>query len=492
MSSLKNQAVSGVKWLAINQIVQRVIRMIAFAILARLLEPTVFGLFAMAFILIDGFSYFKSFGVDGALIQRKEDETFETATHTAFFMLQILGVVIFLIFQLSAPMFARFLKNEEAITIMRALGVIFIINNLGRIPNALLTKKMRFSLLSVIELIAAVVNAVCAVIFAYLWKSVWSLVLAYLIKMIVTSCMTWYFERYRVKWVFDWKIAKEMLHFGKFMVGMGIVSYIAYNLDQVLISRMLGAAMLGYYVLALNITSFTQQNVLNHIGRVLFPAFAAIQDEPEIVKRGFLKTARYISIIAIPFTLGIVTVAREFTLALYGEKWLEIVPLIQVLALSQIIGPSMSGAGAVFMGCGKVKWSYNLTLARLLVKVPLVIIMGKLWGLMGIACTGLVMQFIFIPIVYVLVSKLVDFTFLDFVKQLVPSMICSAIMVAVILGVKAALAAWPQLVFFNFHELLPLIYFALFGLPAYLVSFYFIDRALVKDVFNMLFRLKKA
>lgn len=492
MSSLKNQAVSGVKWLAINQIVQRVIRIIAFSVLARMLEPSVFGLFAMAFILIDGFSYFKAFGVDGALIQRKEDETFEAAKHTAFFMLQIMGIVVFLIFQITAPYFSVMVKNTEALTIMRALGVIFIINNLGRIPNALLTKKMRFYLLSVIELVAAVVNAVCAIIFAYLWKSVWSLVLAYLVKMMVTSAMTWYFERYRVRWVFDWKIAKELMHFGKFMVGMGIISYVAYNADQVLISRMLGATMLGYYVLALNITEFTQQNVLNHISRVLFPTFAAIQDDPEIVKRGFLKTARYISIIAIPFTLGIVYVAPEFVRAFYGDGWHEVAPLIQVLALSQILGPSFSGAGAVWMGCGKVKWCYNITFWRMAVKIPLVIVMGKLWGIMGIAWTGMVMQVIFIPIVYGLTRKLVEFTFWDFCKQLIPSFICSAFMIAAVAGMKYLLHIHPHFEFITFHHILPLIYFAIAGIPAYVISFYFVDRELVREVFRMAFRLERA
>ena len=77
------------------RILQKAITVISFAILARILEPHAFGLFAMAFIPIDGFSLFKSFGIDMALVQRKDN--IEVATHTAFFLTQATGILIFLL-----------------------------------------------------------------------------------------------------------------------------------------------------------------------------------------------------------------------------------------------------------------------------------------------------------------------------------------------------------------------------------------------------------
>jgi O-antigen/teichoic acid export membrane protein len=485
--TLKQKTVSGFKWLVINHFGQRVIRVVSVAILARILDPSVFGLFAMAFIAIDGFSLFKSFGVDGALIQRKAtDPSFETAKHTAFFLIQFIGIAIFLAFQIAAPWIGLFLKNQEVVTIMRVLGAIFIVGNLGRIPNALLTKQMRFKLLSTIELVTSVLNSVCSVIFAFLWPNVWSLVLAYLVKQIFNASATWYYERFKVKLIFDWKIAKELFHYGKFMVGMGLLGYIAFNLDNVLISRYLGPAMLGYFVLAENITSFTHQQVMQHIGRVLFPAISTIQDDPAMIKRAYLKAVRFISIVAIPFSVGIAVVAKDFVLALYGEKWLDIVPLIQLLAISQIVNPLLGCAGAVFMGCNKPKYSYYLQLSRLLVKVPLVIVMMKQFGLLGVVYTHMILEFSFGAVIYILVQRLVKFPVIDFIKQLVPSAICTFVMVGVILIIKSIMAAYPAPWLFEFHHVLPLFLFAAAGLPAYIGAFYLIDRAAVKEVFALI------
>ncbi len=143
MSSLKQRTVSSVKWLVINNVLQKAINVVAFAILARILQPRTFGLFAMAFIAIDGFSLFKSFGIDSALIQRK-DNHLDVVKDTAFFLTQTVGLVIFALFQLAAPIAANLLHNQDVLSIMRALSVVFIFGCLGRIPTALLTKKNAF------------------------------------------------------------------------------------------------------------------------------------------------------------------------------------------------------------------------------------------------------------------------------------------------------------------------------------------------------------
>lgn len=490
--TLKQRTVSGFKWLAFNQFAQRVVRILSFAVLARILEPSTFGLFAMAFIAIDGFSLFKSFGVDGALIQRKEDETFERAKHTAFFLVQFIGVAIFILFQLAAPLLGLVLNNEEVVTIMRVLGVIFIIGNLGRIPNALLTKRMEFRLLSIIELATTVLNSVCAVIFALIWPNVWSLVLAYLVKQIFYSVATWWFERYNPKFIFDKKIAAELFHFGKFMVGMGVIGYIAFNLDTVLISRFLGAAALGYYIMASNVTAFTQQQVMNHLGRVLFPAMAKLQEDPERVKGAYLKSVRFISIVAIPFSLGIIFVAHEFVMALYGEKWLVIVPMIQILAFAQLAGPLIGTAGAVFMGCGKVKYGYYNQLLRFTLRIMTAIPLMKMFGIMGAVYSALIVEIVGEIFIFVLVKRLVKFRMVDYLRQLVPSSICTACMLVAVFGVKMLLSVVTIPPVLEFHNILPVVLFALVGIPVYIGVYYLVDRSVVKEVFGLIFRTGKA
>ncbi len=224
MVSLKQRTVSGFKWQLANKVLQKVISVITFAILARILEPSTFGLFALAFIAIDGFQVLKSFGLDSALVQRKEGV--EEAAHTAFFIIQTSGIIMFFISFLIAPLAARFFHNAAVESVIRALGFVFIFNCFARVPSALLMKQMRFKLISIIDLISSIMNCVFAVLLSFFTRSVWSLVGAYLIKQITLAVLTRFYSGYKLKWHFNPRIAKELFGYGKFMVGLGVLWYI--------------------------------------------------------------------------------------------------------------------------------------------------------------------------------------------------------------------------------------------------------------------------
>ena len=135
----------------INNVLQKVISIATFAILARMLTPSTFGLFAMAFIAIDGLSMFKTFGLDGGIIQKKDSP--EAANHTAFVLIESMSVVLFITCFSFAPLVAKFFNNPALGSILRALGIVFILGGLGKVPSAILTRSLRFRLISMIDLI---------------------------------------------------------------------------------------------------------------------------------------------------------------------------------------------------------------------------------------------------------------------------------------------------------------------------------------------------
>lgn len=482
MQNLKQKTVSGFKWLIVNQIGQRLIRIVSFAILARILNPSIFGLFAMAFIAIDGFSIIKNMGIDAALIQRPEGEDFEKTKHTAFWLIQIVGVCIFLACLFSAPVAGRMLHNDEVVTLIQILGLVFIISNLGKIPMVMLSRKMRFKVISMIEMIAAMINSVTAVILALIWPNVWSLVIAYLLKQIVTAVWAWYHEPYRVRAIFDWRIASELFHFGKFLFGSACISYALLNVDNIVVGRFLGAAALGYYVLARNIAAFADLNVIRHISRVFFPAVASIQDDPEAVKASFLKIVRFISMISIPIACVLLIMPAELVRVLYGEKWLSIVPLIQVIAITQLIAPLLGCAWPLFNGCGRPEYGFRTSTLRLILKVPILLYMTIKFGLMGVVYSNLVLFIIIFPIVYHLCRKITSFSHLEFIKQIMPAATSALAMAVVLVLVKELVALRPMV---GFHHAIVLALLGFFALAGYTATFWVIDRKAVKEAVKL-------
>lgn len=487
MATLKQKTVSGFKWLVINNVTQKAISIATFAILARILQPATFGLFAMAFIAIDGLSMFKTFGFDGSIIQKKNLS--EEANHTAFFTIEVMSILLFIICFAAAPMLARFFNNPDLGSILRALGVVFILSGFGRVPSAILTRQLRFRLISTIDLIGSTVNCICATIFALLWQNVWALVGAYLVKQTIMTGLSWYFSGFRLKWQYDWKLAKELFHFGKYLMALSLLWYVGQNASSFVIAKLLTTTALGYYALAVNIGNVINSQFTNIISRVMFPAYSAIQGDPETLKRAYLKTIKFISILSLPFSLGLICVAKEFVLTLYGEKWLPIVPLIQLLGIVQMIAPLLIASGSLYRGCGKPEYDFRINLAQILFFIPIMVVLTKLFGLIGTVVAVMITSVVIAPVEILVAQKIAKFTFREFFRQLVPAAVCSAIMLIALLAIQTIFALMPLAAS---SHLFMLIVLALGGMCTYAVSFFFVDYPTTLEVKKMIFKLESA
>lgn len=488
MVTLKHKTVSGVRWQIISKFLEKGISVATFAVLARILNPPTFGLFAMSFIAIDALSLFKAFGFDSAIVQRKD--RVDEASHTAFFMTQLTGVVLFIICYLAAPAAARFFNNKEVLAIIRALGFVFVFSNISKIPAALLAKSMRFKLISMTQLIAAAVNSTAAIVFALHSPTVWSLVWAYLLKQLTTSALFWYFSDYRLKWEFHPELAGEIFHFGKFMVGLGLLSFLVGNLSGMVVGKILGAVALGYYALAQNMTNIVNTHFAQLISQVLFPAYSSIQGDPERLKRAFLKTIRFVSLFTIPFSVGMIYLAKDLVSAVYGQKWLEIIPYVQVLGFIQIFIPFLTCTRSIFTGCGRPQYSYRMGILDICIRLPLLILFTREWGILGAISSGLVTSTILSPIHMYLVRKIVKFEMKELVLQTLPAIYSSSVMLMAIVFLKLLLHMYSIFENLIWHQGIALVLMVFIGLAAYFLSLFYVDRDSSLEVKHMIFNLK--
>ena len=490
LPSLKEKTISGVKWQVINKVGQKAISVVAFAILARILEPSVFGLFALAFVMIDGVGLLRTFGIDSGIIQRKDCP--EQVLHTAFFMIQITGILVFLFCFFSAPLAAFFFKNAKVGSIIRVLGVVFIMSCLGRVSQAVLVRDMKFKLLSVIEMIGSTMNSIFAVVFAMFFKNVWTLVGAYLIKQLTMSVLTIYFSGYRMKWKFDPSTAKELLHFGKFLTGVSLIWFANNNLGSVVVGKILGTVSLGYLALASTVTGFMNTHFTALISNVLFPAYSTLQHDPEALKRAYLKTNKFVSMINIPFSVATILMAREIVMTVYGEKWMPVIPLMQLTSVANIVVPLMVSTGTIFNGCGKPEYSYRLALLNLVVRIPLIILFTLKWGVTGTITSALVNLAIVTPVYFVFTRKIVRFTFRELFDQFLPSIYCSIVMAVAILAGKQIVRFCSPFLVFHFRELFLLAAFSGIAIVSYIGALFLLDRESTLEMKRMIFKFESA
>lgn len=427
MTSLKKQTVSGIKWLVISGFIQKIISLCTTIILARLLGPSVFGLFALAFIAIDTLGLFKSIGFDSALIQRKEN--IEKAANTAFFIIPLLGIGLYLILSLSAPIIGKFLNNQDVANIIRALGIIFVISCLGKVPYALLEKNMQFNKISIIEISTTIVYSATAIIFTVLRWGVWSLVIAYVIKSLNQNILAFIFSKWRPRFEFDKKIALEMFHFGKFLFLGGVVWFLKMNLDNILVGKLLGVKALGLYAIAFNIANFSADYFGGKVHRVSYSTYSKIQNNPEELRSVSLKIFKYVSFIALPIGLGLFVLGGDFLRALYGEKWIEAISVLKILTFSGIFNALYISIGAIFLGCGNSKFGFLVSLLQVAIFISFIVPIANLYGINGVAIIVTIASFLAFLMTMFFVKRILSLTLKQIYLSLKSAVISSISMI---------------------------------------------------------------
>lgn len=488
--TLKEKTLSGIKWQVFNKIAQKVISVATFAVLARVLEPTVFGLFAAAFIAIDALQFFKSFGLDSALIHRK-NETVEEAirsANTAFYIIQSWGVLLFLVAVLAAPLAGHFFKDPKLIPIIQALGIIFIFTCFSKVPTTLLQKNLKFKEIMAMDFAGSIVNSAFAIVLAIITRNVWGLVFAYILKQITITALSWYFSGFKLKWTFDRKIAKELFGYGKFMIGLNLLWFFGHHMNDLVVGRMLGVTVLGYLVLAENIGNFINTHFTALIANVMFPAYSSIQHDKSAVKRAYLKTIKFVTLVSAPFSVFLICLADEFVHILYGEKWLAIVPLIQMFGITQLMIPITWCSGPIFLGCGKPKYTFYMALAGIIVRFPVLVYFTSLWGMQGAVLSMVLIVALFTPINIHYVKKLVSFKYSEFFKALWVSYISAFALYFVITLLRMLVDSTLNIDQFAWHYVAEFFLFGLTGALLYAAVVFVMDRDALMEIKGLIIR----
>lgn len=381
--TLQTKAISGLRWMSFNIIGERILSFGTTMVLARILDPAHFGLYALAFVVIDSLGIFKNLGLDAAIVQRKD--RVEEAADTALFILPLIGLSLCGLLAVAAPFVAQAMRRPELTHIVQALGLALVLMSLGNVPAALIQRRMKFEIRTIGNLTGMAVYAAVAIVLALRGFGVWSLVIAYLSRWALSVPIQWMLLGWRPRWQFDRELLHEMLHFSKYIVGAWIVGFLAMNTDKIAIGRWLGATQLGYYTLCLGLANVMTTQLGERLYQVAFPAFAEAQGSPDLLRRGFLKLLKYLLMCALPFSLLLFLMPRDLLRIFYGERWVEAAPVLRVLALAGALQVLRSGIEPMLLGCGRSRAVFKLNSLQLVILLLGSYPAAKAMGLIGVS-----------------------------------------------------------------------------------------------------------
>ena len=482
MTTLKKQTVQGVKWLVGASFLQKALSVGTMVILARILNPSIFGLFALAFVAIDGLGMLKSMGFDSALIQRKDN--IDKAANTAFFIIPAIGLLLYLILSFSAPIIGKFLNSSDVVSIIRALGIVFIIGCFGRIPATLMQKNMQFKKISMIEISTTFLYSIFAIIFALSGMGIWSLVFAYIIKTLSRTSMYWIFAKWHPRFEFDKKIALEMFHFGKFVFLATLVWFLKMNLDNILVGKLLGVAALGLYAIAFNIANFSADYFGSRVHAVTYPAYSKLQSDLDDLRNAALKVFKHVSLVALPFGIGLFLLSGDFLGFVYGEKWIGAISVLRILAWAGIFNTLTKGFSGIFLACGKPKLEFLITTLQVSLFVMFITPMVRLFGINGVGAVVAISGIIAFIITLAWSMRLLRINLKQIFLSLKPPLLSTFFMALGIVFFKTILLQFPLI----FSEHYNFIILFLTAVIIYAFSLFKVEKALFCEVKSLVFK----
>ena len=323
--------------------VDRLLGLISTLILARLLVPDDFGVVAMASLFTGLVDIFLDLGVTAALIHKRhcDDDDYSTAWTIRLMQTTLAGIIIVA----SSPWVADYYNDSRVSAVLWVMAGTVFLGGLENIGIVSFQKEMQFGRDFQFFFLRRIVGFVVTLVLAWVLKSYWALPLGALTGRIFGVGLSYNLHAFRPH--FTLSRFKNVWSISQWMLLRSIGGYLDSRLDKLLIGRRTDAATIGSYSLADEISAMPTSELLAPISRVLFPALVEVREQPEQLRRIFLLALSVQTLVALPAATGLALVAPEAVIVMLGERWLNAVPFLQVLAL--VYGISSVGHASAYL-----------------------------------------------------------------------------------------------------------------------------------------------
>lgn len=381
-ADLGRDAARGAAVVSVGQGVRLLLQTVSVVVLARLLDPTDYGLVAMGLVVVGVGEIFRDFGLSSAAVQTPK--LTKVQRDNLFWLNSAIGVLLGVIVFAIAPLVAGFFGRQEVTQIVRAVSGVFLLNGFAAQYRASLMRSLRFGLLAVADTVSVLVALSVAVIAALGSWGYWALVLQVLVQaavalLVVLFGSLWWPGRPRRE-----NGMAPLLKFGWHIVGAQLLSFAGNNADTVLIGARLGATSLGLYNRAYQLLMRPLAQLLAPSSNVAIPVLSRLHDDDARLQRFILRGQTVLGYTAV-VGLGVVAAASTpITRVALGPKWLDAAPLIALLAVAGGL-QTLSYVGYwVYVSRGLTKQLRRYSLFSALLKV-LCVVVGSRWGVLGVA-----------------------------------------------------------------------------------------------------------
>lgn len=479
MASLKQKAVKGVFWSAVDTFSSRGIQFVFGILIARQLLPQDYGAIALLQVFLAVSSTFIDSGFGHALI-RKIDRT-EKDINTVFYFNVAVSILCYCILFFLAPVLANFYKIPELVKITRVVGLSLIINSFAGIQNANLTINLNFKSFAKVSIVNATVSGLITLYLAHIGWGVWALVAQQIIQSILYVILIFFQSRWVPKLIFSWDSFKEMYSFGWKLLASSLIRTLYNNLYTLVVGKVYSPSDLGEFSKSQTFANFPSYNISSVIQRVTYPVLCQVQNDKERLSDYYRRLIKVMAFSVFPAMVGISAIAEPLVYVCLTEKWAGMIPYLQILPIAYIFAPIHSVNLNLLKVLGRSDYFLKLEIMKKIVGLTILCITVKLgltvmcWGCLAGSIIALVINTYY-------TQRLIGYGFWAQIRDLLPTMLLCAFMgFAVFFSIKLLPTMLLRFIIGIIEGIV------IYGLGAYLLRF-----KELAELKNLLFNNKKA
>lgn len=329
---MKGRLLRGSIHTLLGQIIYIFIGFCGNVILTRLLSPTIFGQLGIVMFFIGFAGTMVEGGLGGALIQKKD--IVDTDYSTIFVFNIIISFILFLFLYFIAPYIALFYNDLKLNKIIRVLSLIPIISSFSVVPSSKLIREMRFLERAKYKSLAFFFSTILAIFHAWIYNSVWSLVLLHLINSLVYSLLLVIKVRAFKSVVFCKLSFKEMFSFGFNTTLSNLINSVFNNIYNLLLGRYFSLSDVGFYYHSKSLITVVETLYNTVINNVFFSHLSKIRGDNKLFYKSYNKMVLLVSIIASSMSSFIFVYSDSIIYLIYGQKWMGAVFYLRAFSVS--------------------------------------------------------------------------------------------------------------------------------------------------------------
>lgn len=333
----KLSVISSLLWKLVERGGTQGIQFIVQIILARILLPKDFGAIAIIAVFISLAQVFVQSGFNSALIQNIDVN--EVDFSSVFYLSLAVAAILYVIIYFSAQVIANFYEQPILIPALRVLSITLFIGALNSIQNAYVARNMLFKRLFFSSLGAIIISGTMGIIAAYSGWGVWALVVQQLSNQLAVVIILWFTINWRPQLIFSLKRVRILFGYGSKLLISSLMDVFYRDLRTLIIGRMYTPEVLGFYNRGQQFPNVLVENIDGSIQSVMLTAFSAHQDNKKRVKEMMRRTIVTSSLLIFPMMIGLAVVAEVLVKIILTEKWLQVVPFMQIFCVLYALMP---------------------------------------------------------------------------------------------------------------------------------------------------------